>query len=186
MEPNELTQVIVRKGATVTNKNSMDVFVEGGRKLNIDESKISEIIEQVATWRKANAVHSWFVQNVQDGEDDCREYFVSIEQIEQLVSICKQVIAGSKLVKGKVTNGYRSTDSGKMEPIIEDGEHIEEPSLAAELLPTTSGFFFGSTEYDQWYFEDLKYTVEALEPLIEKNDQGEYKFDSDLYYRSSW
>lgn len=27
--------------------------------------------EEVAYWRKANQIHRWFVQNVQDGADDC-------------------------------------------------------------------------------------------------------------------
>jgi len=27
--------------------------------------------EEVAYWRKANMVHKWFVEHVQDGEDDC-------------------------------------------------------------------------------------------------------------------
>ena len=26
---------------------------------------------QIASWRKANAIHKWFVDNVQDGVDDC-------------------------------------------------------------------------------------------------------------------
>ena len=38
-----------------------------------DEHKYphSRIIEQVGYWRKANQIHNWFVENVQDGEDDC-------------------------------------------------------------------------------------------------------------------
>ena len=42
---------------------------------------------------------------------------------------------------------------------------LKEHSLAASLLPTTSGFFFGSTSYDEWYFEEL-------ESLLIKADIG--------------
>lgn len=43
---------------------------------------------------------------------------------------------------------------------------LEDNSKAKELLPTTSGFFFGSTEYNEWYFDDLKYTKEKLEEVL--------------------
>ena len=33
---------------------------------------------------------------------------------------------------------------------------LEDHSRASELLPTMSGFFFGSTEYNEYYFEDVK------------------------------
>ena len=39
---------------------------------------------------------------------------------------------------------------------------LEDRSRADELLPTTSGFFFGSTEYDEWYFKKLEDTINQL------------------------
>ena len=36
----------------------------------------------------------------------------------------------------------------KMEPINKE--------RCAELLPTQSGFFFGNTDYNEWYFDDVK------------------------------
>ena len=46
-----------------------------------------------------------------------------------------------------------------------------EPALvstaaATELLPTAEGFFFGSQEYDEYYFEDLKNTKEQIDKII--------------------
>ena len=32
---------------------------------------------------------------------------------------------------------------------------LEDHSKAEELLPTEDGFFFGSTDYDKYYFEDV-------------------------------
>lgn len=43
---------------------------------------------------------------------------------------------------------------------------LTDHSKAEELLPTTDGFFFGSTEYTKWYFEDLEYTKEKLEEVL--------------------
>lgn len=63
----------------------------GKEKLNIDFHKISEISEKVGYWRKANQIHSWFVKNVQDGEDNCQEAYVSKEQLEELKSLCEKL-----------------------------------------------------------------------------------------------
>jgi len=43
-------------------------------------------------WRKANALHRWMVENVQDGQDDCGTYEVSIEQLRQLQGTLKRVV----------------------------------------------------------------------------------------------
>jgi hypothetical protein len=47
----------------------------------------------VAYWRKANAIHRWFVHNVQSGEDKCEEHEVSRSQLQELVELCKKVKA---------------------------------------------------------------------------------------------
>jgi len=44
-------------------------------------------------WRKANHIHKWFVENVQNDEDDCGFYWVDAEQLEKLLSICEEVLA---------------------------------------------------------------------------------------------
>jgi len=57
------------------------------------------------------------------------------------------------------------------------------PDFGPDVLPTTSGFFFGSTEYDEWYMSDLKYTSKRLGELL-ANDTGEWGHDYE--YQSSW
>lgn len=109
-----------------------------------------EVKFRVAYWRKANAIHEWFVQNVQNGVDECREAWVSREQLQELIDICKQI--------------------------------IDNPKKAEELLPTQSGFFFGSTDYDDWYLQNIAYTVERLEKILK--DPAFEK--ADFYYQSSW
>jgi hypothetical protein len=51
-----------------------------------------EVKFRVAYWRKDNAIHYWFVRTCQDGEDDCREYWVSREQLQELIDLCKKVL----------------------------------------------------------------------------------------------
>ena len=52
---------------------------------------------------------------------------------------------------------------------------LDDHSLADTLLPTQSGFFFGSTDYDEWYFEDLKDTIRILEKIIDTH-KDEYRY----------
>jgi len=103
---------------------------------------------KVGQWRKSNQIHQYFVNNCQDGRDDCREYYVDRENLVGLLDLCKQVLANK--------------------------------SKAEELLPTQDGFFFGDTEYDQWYYSDLTDTVEILENCLKMDDDWEF------YYDSSW
>ena len=58
-------------------------------------------------------------------------------------------------------------------------EVIANPTDAEELLPTGSGFFFGSTSYDQYYFSDLNDTIGILNKCLES------KFDY-FEYQASW
>jgi hypothetical protein len=114
-----------------------------------DASKCNFISEEIAYWRKANAIHFWFVNNVQGGRDDCGEYDLDNEKIATLVELCQKV--------------------------------LDNRDLAPKLLPTRSGFFFGSTEYDDYYFEDLQNTINMLTPYI--NDEA---FSVSYLYHSSW
>lgn len=110
--------------------------------------KVKNITIEVGYWRKANAIHRWFVQNVQNGEDDCQDYCVSRKDLEKLKDICEQV--------------------------------LNEPERAEELFPTVSGFFFGSTEIDDGYYQDLKDTIEIVNKALKL--EGSWDFS----YHSSW
>lgn len=65
--------------------------------INIQLNRVVYIVENQAYWRKANQIHYWFVKNVQDGEDDCKSYEVSGEELLELVEICKKVLADHSL-----------------------------------------------------------------------------------------
>jgi hypothetical protein len=54
---------------------------------------------EVGYWRKANAIHRWFVDNVQGGVDDCGEYKVTKEQLIQLHNTCNDVLADPNLAE---------------------------------------------------------------------------------------
>lgn len=105
----------------------------------------------VGYWRKANAIHSWIVDNCADGEDRCQRIGIPKSKAEELVSLCKRV--------------------------------IKDKSLASELLPPQSGFFFGSLDIDEWYLDDLKRTVAIFEKVLKAAERGEIE---DVVYQASW
>ena len=158
---------------------TIDLF-SGDKKIDVDLSKVSTITERSAYWRKANAIHNWFVDNVQEGKDDCGRHYVSRDDMQNLLDTINKVLESIVLEDGELVNGY-SFQNGKETPMIEKGKVIKDSSVAEQLLPSASGSFFGNTDYNEWYVDDLKYTKEVLESILAKEeDKGSY------YYQSSW
>jgi len=54
--------------------------------------------------------------------------------------------------------------------------------LAPSLLPTMAGFFFGSTEYDEYYFDEL----ERTRKILEKELSSKMVARTTYYYTCSW
>jgi hypothetical protein len=133
-------------------KNFQITVKQGGEIVPfVQPKKISYLVSEVMYWRKANAIHNWFVENVQGGEDDCGTYDVSKEQLQELIAACKEEIKN----EGKTEN-----------------------------LTPVSGFFFGGTDKDEWYFDTLKETVKVLEEDLAQQEKYE---QYDYYeYHSSW
>lgn len=111
----------------------------------------SEVMVQVAYWRKANAIHDYFVKECADGNDECQQIWVSREKLDELVKRCDVVLKNNN------------------------------PEDAKHCLPTASGFFFGSTEYDEWYFSNVKQTKDVIEKIL--NNAPE---DWEFIYQASW
>lgn len=74
-------------------ENIHEIIVKQGGKIrkDIHPERITYIVEEAGQWRKANQIHKWFVDNVQEGNDDCGEYYVTAEQLQTLLDVCKQV-----------------------------------------------------------------------------------------------
>lgn len=72
-------------------------------------------------------------------------------------------------------------DRGQLEQLKESCQQVlEAPALAEEILPVSEGFFFGSDEYDEWYFKDLEETVKIIDKVLKMPEGWE------LYYQASW
>lgn len=81
--------------------------------------------------------------------------------------------------------GYESDDCTEFPTTKEDLSRLVElcdivlkdHNKASSLLPSMSGFFFGSTDYDDLYFEDVKFTKDKVSDLLkEANDDDEFYY----------
>jgi hypothetical protein len=102
---------------------------------------------EIASWRKANAIHKWFVDNVQNGIDDCGSYKVTKEQLIQLYNICSDILIDPKLAKSLLP-----TQSGFFfgETVYEDGYYVS--------LDYTVEIINDILEYKSYCLDDLYYS----------------------------
>lgn len=114
------------------------------------DSPVISVELPVMYWRKANHIHRWFVDNIQDGDDDCGTYQVSRQDIQELTDLCAEALA--------------------------DKDNAE------DILPRESGFFFGSTDYDEWYWEQTQDTYDTLSKILANPKLEGCSFE----YSSSW
>lgn len=141
-----------------------------------------EVEVVVGYWRKANAIHRWFVENVQEGVDNCDSYYVSREQLAALGAKCRAALAAAQVAEGQpVHTGTVYSAGQEPEQLFEMGRAALNGEELAKIMPTQSGFFFGGTDYDAGYLNDLEETVKIVDRCL-ANVPGNVS----LYYRSSW
>lgn len=163
-------------------QNKITVKMGGKTRKDIKPERISYITEQVAYWRKFNALHNWFVQKCGKGIDECQEIYIGEDKIEEILDILKkvkEVLDKSKKVTKVVSEGSRGE---KYEISTYDCE-----DEINELLPPTSGFFFGGTDIDDYYKQDVEESIKIFETLLKENKEFDgVGFSGDFYYQASW
>lgn len=135
----------------------IQIKTKTNRVLNLDPKKVASINEHVGYWRKANQIHNFFVTKAQDGRDECQRSYVPNDLLIELRDTCKAIL------RAKVEYG------------MSDPKTLD---LINTQLPPTAGFFFGMTDINEYYFQDLEDTIEILKDV--ERDKGDY------YYQASW
>lgn len=87
--------------------------------------------------------------------DDCSDKFVSKTEVEAFIDDAKTVLS------------HRGE---------EDAQEV-----ADDLIPTESGFFFGSTEYDDYYYACLEEDIRIFEEILE-----DFDFNNDILIMHCW
>ena len=119
----------------------------GLEEYNSEDSSV-EVAVNFGYWRKANQIHKWFVDNAQNGVDDCRETYVERRLMEKLRDLCSKALE----------------------------------TRDANLFPPQPGFFFGPTDIDEYYWDDVEYTRNLMDKLLSDGKLRYFEF----YYQSSW
>ena len=119
-----------------------------------------------AQWRKANAIQRWMNDELAGGDmENCQSYPIDSDKLDQLRNDCMAVL------------------SMNSNPLA-NKKMVEELAEKRGLYPM-EGFFFGTYEFDEWYFRDLEYTVAVIDRL---DKAGALNPDSDVTftYRAWW
>lgn len=109
----------------------------------IKPERITETVEQIMYWRKANHIHKFFIDNCADGNDECQEIYIDRSILADLVSTLTIVL------------------------------HHKDEETSAKHLPTDSGFFFGSLMYDDYYYDCCQETLEVISDFLKNEQDGD-------------
>lgn len=111
---------------------------------------------EVCYWRKDNNIHTWFIRELMLPKAfNCEMAKVERNVLVKFIGVATEILSCETLDK-------------KIE-------------MAKTLMPTTDGFFWGSTEYDERYFKSLKETVVEFGAILRCVD-----FNKQSLYYSCW
>lgn len=140
----------------LTAKRYIHDFSDDGKALRdkledfkVNGMNVKELSYEAGYWRKANAIHQWFVDTVQDGDDDCREYFVTTEQLEKLLELVNEVLRNRDKAEELLPTcdgfffGNTSYDEGYFDDLLQTKAIIENV-LSIDDLPKYA-FYYSSS-----------------------------------------
>lgn len=141
----------------------------------------------VAYFRKVNCLVKWVRDNVKDF-DNCEEVELSKDDIIQLRDDAQKVSTildkASFYNKEYETGCYfdKETNTRKIEIGIKKVYDFMEVKDIMNILPPESGFFFGNTDIDEYYFSDIKDIIKEMNYILESVDFDNY----DLIFYCWW
>lgn len=163
--------------------------------------------KEEAYWRKFNALHGYIIDNFAGGEDDQGYIFLDRGDIKTI----KEVVENSITLYSQCVKKLLETDAAfaseyeewskldSEEGTLSDEEYrryynlsdniaekitpLMEENIAAgaSCLKPRAGFFFGSDQFDNYYFSECVRTNEILTALLESEE-----FDKKQFYYTCW
>lgn len=157
----------------------LDMFLEARRDVMYDEEDLSnkligvfpelsgrgytvqQITVEAVYWRKANMIHKWFVDNIQEGKDDCGTYLVSHSDLRILLNTVKEVLE----------------NRNKAEDLL--------PCASGCFFGVTdyNEYYFNHLTQTK---EMLERALKDFTQSGRENGVGDYKIGWTFYYNSSW
>lgn len=145
--------------------------------------------------RKANAVRKWFADNLENFEDNGLTP-ITQENFEGIISTMESVVRDGGLTglyidykkfDEQIENEEDEDTRRKSwielfdgwEKFVKDGGRKYEQfcEVANEKFPSSSGFFFGGTDYDAWYIRDLFVNLEKFKEVYNEINWDEDEVD---------
>ena len=137
--------------------NNMELKFDDADLSHINLKNVRYIEELFGEFRKFNALHAYVVDNFGGGKDECQVIYLDIDnliQIHEMLSLVKESLS------------------------------IGDKVIASQTLPPSEGFFFGSTEIDEWYEKDVNEAVEVFGKIIEEHSIVGH--NASYSYQASW
>ena len=141
----------------VRDVNNMELKFDDADLSHINLQNVRYIEELFGEFRKFNALHAYVVDNFGGGKDECQIIYLDIDnliQIHEMLSLVKESLS------------------------------IGDKVIASQTLPPSEGFFFGSTEIDEWYEKDVNEAVEVFGKIIEEHSIVGH--NASYSYQASW
>jgi len=145
---------------------------------------------EVGYWRKANAIHGWFVRELAGGVDECQPIHVSRENLVVLRQLCLEALRDRNI--NEVPNAQPKTgfslDEGQDVGQVIAERMASEATIAVmekdfddttDPLRPTAGFFFGGTAKDEYYYQDIMETINIISQALSGGGDA-------FIYQASW
>lgn len=110
--------------------------------------------EEIGYFRKVNFLMAFFAYY-----GNCEYKEIGRDEFKELVEKCTEVY--------RIGKANRDEDGWKGDLSEEAIERV------SEILPTCSGFFFGSTDYDEWYFNEVGEVLSWAENVLDNYGDDE-------------
>lgn len=145
------------------------IETEYGTKANLPDMPISYVKYDVAYWRKAYAIQNWICDRVGMIENGGYVH-VPVEDLKELLSSAVKVLAPYELFLQAQKN--KDPNASVL--------YKQAVEVAKELLPDDDSPGY---EYDEWYFAQVKNTVEQLDKVLKLCKQFP---DISIFYTANW
>ena len=125
--------------------------------------------EEVGYFRKVNFLQGYFERKYPERDLNCEYIEISEEEVTDIVNKCESILRHVTF------------------PVVENNElpptwKTEAVEIAQEVLPITTGFFYGSDQYDAWYFLDVREVQKAFEKLLHETNFREETLEYYCWY----
>lgn len=148
------------KAVDVKIPNSNQLIDENGYYIGDENTfTINNDENEIAYFRKVNFLLPFF-----NYQQNCSDVIIEKCLVENLVNLCNDIL--------KLYHKHKSGEFDKFELI----------KFVSEHLPTKSGFFFGSTEYDENYFKNVESVRDKFSNILDTFDWE----NETIFMRCSW